>query len=178
MPAALCNACPLGFENIMTSLLSKCTGCYNSKWYTLKSKMTNKKWSQNFKKVVAHLRCLDIWVLSINFQKSFIGWPPQPPTEKIPKFNLICIWNIIFMILPFYFFFSKHKNEIVFVIRLLNSRIWLILKTSMIFLALDTSVASMILAASKTHKPFFLKKLPDPDDFIPPWDQNAIEGQI
>ena len=42
----------------------------------------------------------------------------------------------------------------------------------MIFLALDSSVASMILAASKTHKPFCLKKLPDPDDFIPPWHQN------
>ena len=56
---------------------------------------------------------------------------------------------------------------------------WLIVKTSeMIFLALDTSAASMTSAASKTStasmtsKAFFLKKLPDLDDFIPPWHQN------
>jgi hypothetical protein len=43
------------------------------------------------------------------------------------------------------------------------------------FLALDTSAASMTLAASKTStasKPFFLKNIPDLDDFIPPWNQN------
>ena len=48
---------------------------------------------------------------------------------------------------------------------------WLIVKTSeMIFLALDTSAASK---TSMTSKAFFLKKLPDLDDFIPPWHQNA-----
>ena len=54
-----------------------------------------------------------------------------------------------------------------FVIKLLNSITWLIVKTSeMIFLALDTSAASM------TSKASFLKKLPDLDDSIPPWHQN------
>jgi hypothetical protein len=30
-------------------------------------------------------RGLDIWVLSISFQKSNIGWPQQPLTEKVLK---------------------------------------------------------------------------------------------
>jgi hypothetical protein len=61
--------------------------------------------------------------------------------------------------------FSKHINKVIFAIKLLNSRTWLILKTSeMIFLALDTSAASMTLAASKTStasmtsKAFFSQK--------------------
>ena len=41
------------------------------------------------KKVAAHLGDGDIWVLSIFFQKSNIGWPQQPPTEMVPIFNLI-----------------------------------------------------------------------------------------
>ena len=32
---------------------------------------------------------LDIWVLSTSFQKIDIGWPQQPPSYKVPKFNLI-----------------------------------------------------------------------------------------
>ena len=41
------------------------------------------------KKVAAHSVDGDIWVLSIYFQKSNIGWPQQPLTEKVTIFNLI-----------------------------------------------------------------------------------------
>ena len=34
-------------------------------------------------------RGLEIWVSSTSFQKSNIGWPKQPPTEKVLKFNMI-----------------------------------------------------------------------------------------
>ena len=34
---------------------------------------------------LAASRGLDIWVLSITFQKSNIDWPQQPPTEKVQK---------------------------------------------------------------------------------------------
>ena len=34
-------------------------------------------------------RGFDIWVSSITFQKSNLGCPQQPPTEKVLKFNLI-----------------------------------------------------------------------------------------
>ena len=32
---------------------------------------------------------LEFYVSSTSFQKSNIGWPQQPPTEKLLKFNLI-----------------------------------------------------------------------------------------
>jgi hypothetical protein len=32
---------------------------------------------------------LEFCVSSTNFQKSDMGWPQQPPTEKLLKFNLI-----------------------------------------------------------------------------------------
>ena len=32
---------------------------------------------------------LDIWVSSTNFQKSNIGWPQQPLTERVLKFSMI-----------------------------------------------------------------------------------------
>ena len=34
-------------------------------------------------------RGLDFWVSSTIFQKRNIGWPQQPPSEKVLKFNLI-----------------------------------------------------------------------------------------
>ena len=54
------------------------------------------------KKVAAHSVDWDIWVLSIYFPKSNIGWPQQPPTAKVTIFNLIFydsinisfIWNM------------------------------------------------------------------------------------
>ena len=40
-------------------------------------------------KVSAYFSGLGISVSSTSFQKSNIGWPQQPPTEKLLKFNLI-----------------------------------------------------------------------------------------
>jgi hypothetical protein len=34
-------------------------------------------------------RGVDIWVLSTSFRKNNIGWPQQPLTEKVLKFNMI-----------------------------------------------------------------------------------------
>ena len=46
-----------------------------------------------------------IWVSSTSFQKSSIGWPQQPPTEKVLKFN------VIFCESAQNSFFSKHLNK-------------------------------------------------------------------
>ena len=46
-----------------------------------------------------------IWVSSKKFQKSDIGWPRQPPTENMLRFNMI------FFMIPPNTFFSKHQNK-------------------------------------------------------------------
>ena len=46
---------------------------------------------------------LEFCVSSTSFQKSNIGWPQQPPTEKLLKFNLIFHDSTNF---------SKHRNNI------------------------------------------------------------------
>jgi hypothetical protein len=48
---------------------------------------------------------LEIRVSSTSFQKNDIGWPQQPPTEKVLKFNTI------FHDSTQKIFFSKHKNK-------------------------------------------------------------------
>ena len=47
----------------------------------------------------------DFCVSSTSFQKSNIGWPQQPPTEKFPKLNLIFHDSTKKL-------FSKHQNNI------------------------------------------------------------------
>ena len=42
---------------------------------------------------------LDIWVSSTSFQKSNIGWPQQPLTERVLKFNMIFPYST-----PIFFF--------------------------------------------------------------------------
>ena len=76
---------------------------------------------------------LDIWVLSTNFQKSNIDWPQQPPIEKVLKFSK-----------------NFHDSvKIILVLRLLNSRTRITLKSSVvIFQALETSTASLTSVAS------------------------------
>ena len=76
---------------------------------------------------------LDIWVLSTNFQKSNIDWPQQPPIEKVLKFSK-----------------NFHDSvKIILVLRLLNSRTRITLKSSVvIFQALETSPASLTSVAS------------------------------
>ena len=46
-----------------------------------------------------------ICVSSTSFQKNNIGWPQQPPTEKVLKFNMM------FHDSTNRFFFSKHQNK-------------------------------------------------------------------
>ena len=48
---------------------------------------------------------MDICVSSTSFQKNDIGWPQQPPTEKVLKFNMI------FIDYTSKLFFLKHNNK-------------------------------------------------------------------
>ena len=49
-------------------------------------------------------RNLEIWISSPSLQKSKLGWPQQPSTQKVPKFNLMFYnsWKE--------YLFSKHQN--------------------------------------------------------------------
>ena len=47
----------------------------------------------------------EFYVSSTCFQKSNIGWPHQPPTEKLLKYSLIFHDSIEKL------FFSKHQND-------------------------------------------------------------------
>ena len=82
------------------------------------------------------LRGLEICVSSTNFQKNDFGWPQQPPTEKVLKFNMI------FHDYTQKFFFSKHKNKAEF--KCLDDSEVL----SSDFPGLKTSAASMTSVAS------------------------------
>ena len=81
---------------------------------------------------------LEICVSSTSFQKNDIGWPQQPPTEKVLKFNMI------FHDSTPKNFFSKHKNKAEF--KCLDDSEVL----SSDFPGLKTSAASMTLTASTT----------------------------
>ena len=68
--------------------------------------------------LAAWSRGLLICVSSTSFQKSSIGWPQQPLTEKVPKFNLISHDST-----PKENFFQNIKIK-------LNTRTWMTLKSS------------------------------------------------
>jgi hypothetical protein len=97
-------------------------------------------------------RRFGICVSSTSFQENDIGWPQQPPTEKVLKSNMI-----------FYDsnpknFFSKHKNKAEF--KCLDDTEVLSsdfpgLKTSLVLMNSVASTASM---ASKTLTASFHKK--------------------
>ena len=55
---------------------------------------------------IGALEGLEFYVSTTTFQKSYIGWPYQPPTEKLLKFNLI---DTYFMILQKTFSFKTTK---------------------------------------------------------------------
>ena len=108
-------------------------------------------------------RGLDIWVSWTSFQKSNISWPQQPPTEKVLKFNMI------FHDSTKKFFVSKHQNKATFK-NLDDSE-----NLSNNFSGLKTSAASLTsLAHMQPHwphrplQPYFIKELPDSDDWIIP----------
>ena len=81
---------------------------------------------------------LDIWVSSTCFQKSNFGWPQQPPTEKVLKFNMTFHDSTKKKT------FSKHQNKAEF--KNLNDLEVL----SSDFPVLRTSAASMTSTASTT----------------------------
>ena len=94
---------------------------------------------------------LDIWVLSTSFQKSNIGQPQQPPTEKLQKYV-----------------FQNFKI-------LLKSRLWMTLKSSaVIFQALKPLQPQWLhwplqpLLPNWSLQPCFIKGHPDPDGWIIP----------
>ena len=79
---------------------------------------------------------MDICISITSFQKKYTGWPQQPPTEKVLKFNMIKIDYT-----PKYFF-SKHNNKAEF--KCLDDSDVL----SSDFSGLKTSAASMTAMAS------------------------------
>ena len=93
--------------------------------------------------------------------------PQRPPTEKVPKFNMSFHDSVKKLL------FSKHQSKVIIILKLLNSRTWKTLKSSVvIFQALENSPASLTSAASATSlastasKAQFPKKLLDPDGLI------------
>ena len=93
---------------------------------------------------------LEICVSSTSFQKNDIGWPQQPQTERVLKFNSI-FYNSTKKD-----FFSKHKNKTEF--KCLDD--FAVLSSD--FSGLKTSAASMTSvasAASMTSTASFHKKI-------------------
>ena len=93
----------------------------------------------------------DIWISLTSFQKSNIGWPQQPLTEKVLKFNMPLHDSTIKDIL------SKHQNKAEFK-DLDDSEVFSsnfpVLRTSAASMTSTTSMASMISTAS-FHQKFY-----------------------
>ena len=79
------------------------------------------------------------------------GWPQQPPTEKVLKFNMI--FPGIFHNSPQKDFFSKHKNKAEF--KCLDD--YEVLSSD--FPGLKTSTASLTSLASTTPTAFFYQRI-------------------
>ena len=79
---------------------------------------------------------LHICVLSTSFQKNYLSWPQQPPTEKVQKFNMIFDDSNLKQL------FFKHKNKAEFKCQY-DSEV-----LSSGFSGLKTSAASMTSPAS------------------------------
>jgi hypothetical protein len=97
-----------------------------------------------------------VWVSLSSFQKSSIGWPQQPQTEKGLKFN------VIFHDSTQNFFFSKHPNKAesndMDDPEVLSSD----------FSGLWTFAASMTSTASTTSMASYHQTFTDPDSWIIP----------
>ena len=106
---------------------------------------------------------VDIWVSSICFQKSNIGWLQQPLTEKVPKFNTIFHDST-----PQIFFFQNIKIK-------LNSNAWMILKSSVVvFQALKLLQPQWPQRPQQPQwpqQPHFMKNITDLDGLIIPSTQ-------
>ena len=98
-------------------------------------------------------RGLDIWVSSTCFQKSNIGWPQQPPTEKVLKFNKTFHDSTK----TCFFFYKTSKFKELDDLEVLNSD-FPALRTSMASMTSmtsTTSMASMTSTASLHQKIYF-----------------------
>ena len=88
---------------------------------------------------------LRFWVRQTIFKQINIGWPPQPPTEKVLKLILLTFQNI------------KMK---------LNSRTWMTLKSSVVIFQASEPLQPLDLISLcnwplPPQKPYFIKKHPD-----------------
>ena len=108
---------------------------------------------------------LEICVSSTSFQKNYIGWPQQPLTEKVLKFNMI------FHDSTQKIFFQNIKIK-------LNSNAWMTLKSSVvIFQALKPLQPQWPQWPQQPQwpqwprQPHFIKKSTDPDGLIIPSTQ-------
>ena len=117
--------------------------------------------------VPSGFRRLWFCVSSTSFHKSNIGRPHQPPTEKLLKFNFIFHDSVKQN------FVSKHQNNVILVLRLLNSRTWMTLKSSVVmFQALKTLQPHWPQQPQQPQwpqwprQPHFIKKYTDPDGWI------------
>ena len=113
---------------------------------------------------------LEICVSSTSFQKNDIGWPQQPLTEKVLKFNMI------FHDSTPNFFFRNIKIK-------LTSNAWMTLKSSVvIFQASETLLPQWPLQPQQPPwpqwplQPHFFKKITASDGWImdTPWQPNDI----
>ena len=110
---------------------------------------------------------LTIWVSSTSFPKSSIGWPQQPPTENVRKFNVILFDSTQ------KFFFSKHPNKAEFDdmddSEVLSSDVSGLRASA----ASMTSTASTTSMASMTSTASFHQTITDPDGWIIPGTKMA-----
>ena len=102
-------------------------------------------------------------ISSTSFQKCDIGWPQQPPTKKVLKFNMIFPDSTKIV---FFFQKSKHQNKVEFKnlddTEVLSSD-FPGLRTSTVSI---TSTASTTSVASMTFTVSFHQKITNPDDLI------------
>ena len=113
---------------------------------------------------------LHICVLSTSFQKNYLSWPQQPPTEKVQKFNMI-------------FYDSNPKKFFLNIKIKLNLNASMTLKSSVVVFQ-----ALKLLQPQWPHRPqqpqwpqwpqqpHFIKKNADPDDLIIPRIQMTNTG--
>ena len=112
----------------------------------------------------------EILIFATSFQKSNIGWPQQPSTQKVQKFKII--------------FHDSTKNISFLNIKIkLNSRTWMTLKSSVvIFQTLELLQPQWPLQPQQPPwpqwplQPHFIKKSTDCDGWIIPGTKMTIIG--
>ena len=113
---------------------------------------------------------MEIYIWSIIWKKIDLTHPQWPPTKKSAKFNM-----------SFHDFVKKFvfKTSVIFVLKLLNSSTWKILKSSVVvFQALETSPASLTSAASATSLASTASKAQFPQKTSWSWLEWIIKNPI